>query len=160
MLRFIDRSRDLGFPVDKIEVLLALWLDQTRQRADVKRLATEQIAGLERKAREMQAIIGTLRRLADACCGDHRPDRPILRHEAFEYFAFVIDRPTRVMPLAVDLPENLVEMPPPATRAHGQNAPLMDFRSKLRPKSLPPEADRLVADPAAPFVERVFRAAE
>ena len=30
------------------------------------------------KVREMQAMIDTLRHLADACCGDHRPDCPIL----------------------------------------------------------------------------------
>jgi hypothetical protein len=28
--------------------------------------------------REMQAMMDTLRHLADACCGDHRPDCPIL----------------------------------------------------------------------------------
>ena len=78
MLRFIRRSRDLGFPVEKIGELLALWRDRTRQSADVKRLATDQIDGLERKVREMQAMIDTLRHLADACCGDHRPDCPIL----------------------------------------------------------------------------------
>lgn len=78
MLRFIRRSRDLGFPVEKITELLALWRDRTRHSADVKRLATDQIEGLERKVREMQAMIDTLRHLADACCGDHRPDCPIL----------------------------------------------------------------------------------
>lgn len=78
LLRFIRRSRDLGFPVDRIEELLALWRDRGRQSADVKRLALEQIDGLERKVREMQGMIDTLRHLADACCGDHRPDCPIL----------------------------------------------------------------------------------
>ncbi|MGQ0567828.1 MAG: MerR family DNA-binding protein, partial [Gemmobacter sp.] len=78
ILRFIRRSRDLGFPVEKIEELLALWRDRTRHSADVKRLATDQIDGLERRVREMQAMIDTLRHLADACSGDHRPDCPIL----------------------------------------------------------------------------------
>ncbi len=78
MLRFIRRSRDLGFPVEKIATLLALWRDRSRQSADVKRLATDQIDGLERKVREMQAMIDTLRHLADACSGDHRPECPIL----------------------------------------------------------------------------------
>ncbi len=78
MLRFIRRSRDLGFPVEKIEELLALWRDRSRQSADVKRLALDQIDGLERKINEMQAMMNTLRHLADACCGDHRPDCPIL----------------------------------------------------------------------------------
>lgn len=78
MLRFIRRSRDLGFPVEKIEDLLALWRDRTRHSADVKRLALDQIEGLERKVLEMQGMIDTLRHLADACGGDHHPDCPIL----------------------------------------------------------------------------------
>jgi MerR family gold-responsive transcriptional activator of gol and ges genes len=78
MLRFIRRARDLGFPVDKIEELLALWRDRSRHSADVKRLAQEQIDGLERKIAEMQAMKDSLQHLADACCGDHRPDCPIL----------------------------------------------------------------------------------
>jgi len=78
MLRFIRRSRDLGFPVEKIAELLALWRDRSRHSADVKRLAQEQIDGLERKISEMQAMKLTLQHLADACCGDHRPECPIL----------------------------------------------------------------------------------
>lgn len=78
MLRFIRRSRDLGFPVERIEELLALWRDRSRHSADVKRLALDQIDGLERKISEMQAMMDTLRHLADACCGDHRPECPIL----------------------------------------------------------------------------------
>ena len=78
VLRFIRRARDLGFPVEKIEELLALWQDRSRQSADVKRIALEQIDGLETRIREMQAMMDTLRHLANACCGDHRPDCPIL----------------------------------------------------------------------------------
>ncbi len=78
MLRFIRRSRDLGFPVDKIEELLALWRDRSRHSADVKHLALEQIGGLQKKIIEMQAMVDTLQHLADACCGDDRPDCPIL----------------------------------------------------------------------------------
>ncbi|WP_103334224.1 Cu(I)-responsive transcriptional regulator [Pseudotabrizicola formosa] len=78
MLRFVRRSRDLGFPVEKIADLLALWRDRSRHSADVKRLAQDQIDGLERKITELQAMKETLQHLADACCGDHRPDCPIL----------------------------------------------------------------------------------
>ena len=78
LLRFIRRARDLGFSVEKIEELLALWQDRSRQSADVKQIALQQIAGLEVRIREMQAMMDTLRHLADACCGDHRPDCPIL----------------------------------------------------------------------------------
>ena len=78
LLRFIRRARDLGFSLEKIEELLALWQDRSRQSADVKQIALHQIAGLEVRIREMQAMMDTLRHLADACCGDHRPDCPIL----------------------------------------------------------------------------------
>jgi Cu(I)-responsive transcriptional regulator len=78
ILRFIRRARDLGFSVEKITELLALWRDRTRHSADVKRIATDQIAELQAKIAGMQAMMDTLRHLADACCGDHRPDCPIL----------------------------------------------------------------------------------
>lgn len=77
-LRFIRRARDLGFSVEKITDLLALWRDRSRHSADVKRIATDQIAELQVKIAGMQAMVDTLRHLADACCGDHRPDCPIL----------------------------------------------------------------------------------
>ncbi|MBA3911208.1 MAG: Cu(I)-responsive transcriptional regulator [Rhodobacter sp.] len=78
LLRFIRRARDLGFSVEKIQELLALWQDRSRQSADVKQIALEQIAGLETRIREMKAMMDTLRHLANECCGDHRPDCPIL----------------------------------------------------------------------------------
>lgn len=78
MLRFIRRSRDLGFSLTKIDELLALWRDFSRKSSDVKRIALEQVEDLERKIREMEAMKDALRQLADACCGDSRPDCPIL----------------------------------------------------------------------------------
>lgn len=78
ILRFVRRARDLGFPVATIAELLALWSDRDRHSADVKRLALEQVGTLERRIAEMQAMADTLSHLADACCGDNRPDCPIL----------------------------------------------------------------------------------
>ena len=78
ILRFIRRGRDLGFPVETINTLLALWRDRSRQSADVKRLALDHVTDLERKIAEMQAMADTLRHLAQTCAGDGRPDCPIL----------------------------------------------------------------------------------
>jgi MerR family gold-responsive transcriptional activator of gol and ges genes len=78
-LRFIRRARDLGFPVERIADLLALWTDRSRHSADVKRLAQGQIDGLRRRIAEMQDMVDTLAHLADCCAGDDRPDCPILR---------------------------------------------------------------------------------
>jgi len=78
LLRFVRRARDLGFTVDRIAELLALWRDRSRRSADVKHLALSQVEGLRRKIREMEDMVATLEHLAHGCNGDHRPDCPIL----------------------------------------------------------------------------------
>lgn len=78
ILRFVRRARDLGFPMEKVADLLALWRDRDRASADVKQLAEAQIAALEGRIREMQAMKATLETLVHACAGDDRPDCPIL----------------------------------------------------------------------------------
>ena len=77
-LQFIGRARDLGFPIQEIRQLLALWQDRSRSSADVKALALARAAELKRKALELDAMRGALERLAADCRGDHRPDCPIL----------------------------------------------------------------------------------
>jgi Cu(I)-responsive transcriptional regulator len=77
-LRFIRRARDLGFPMEKVADLLTLWQDRSRASADVKHLAEAQVAALETRIAEMQAMQATLRHLVHACAGDERPDCPIL----------------------------------------------------------------------------------
>jgi MerR family transcriptional regulator, copper efflux regulator len=78
-LSFIRRARDLGFSVPQIRDLLALWRDQGRASADVKRIALEHVEALRAKMREIEAITGTLMHLAETCHGDDRPDCPIIR---------------------------------------------------------------------------------
>jgi Cu(I)-responsive transcriptional regulator len=78
VLRFIRRARDLGFPMAEIGRLLGLWRDHSRASADVKRIALDQVAELRRKIVEMEAMAGTLERLAAHCHGDNRPDCPIM----------------------------------------------------------------------------------
>jgi MerR family copper efflux transcriptional regulator len=78
VLQFIHRGRELGFPLEKIADLLALWRDQGRASADVRRLAEQHIAELDRKIAELQAMKRTLESLAHSCHGDQRSDCPIL----------------------------------------------------------------------------------
>jgi len=78
VLRFIRRTRDLGFSVDDVTGLLALWQDKQRASADVKRIALEHVAALERKIGELKTMVDTLQGLASHCHGDDRPDCPIL----------------------------------------------------------------------------------
>lgn len=77
-LRFINRARDLGFSVEQMKTLLALWRDRDRASADVKAIALEQIAELERKAAAIAEMTRTLKHLAKNCHGDGRPDCPII----------------------------------------------------------------------------------
>ena len=77
-LRFIGRARDLGFPIEEIRQLLALWQDRGRSSADVKALALARAAELKRKERELHAMRRSLESLAAQCHGDARPDCPIL----------------------------------------------------------------------------------
>jgi MerR family copper efflux transcriptional regulator len=78
MLRFIKRARDLGFSIERTRQLIDLWQDKGRASADVKRLALAHVAEIEAKITELTAMRDTVRELAAACDGDHRPDCPIL----------------------------------------------------------------------------------
>ncbi len=77
-LRFLRRARSLGFSVAQMRELLALWRDEGRASADVKRLALAHAAELEEKARAIAEMSSALRHLADRCEGDQRPFCPIL----------------------------------------------------------------------------------
>ena len=77
-LRFVRRARDLGFGIEEIGRLLALWQDRSRPSAEVKALALARAAELRRKEREIAQMRRTLEALARSCSGAARPDCPIL----------------------------------------------------------------------------------
>lgn len=78
-LRFIHHSRNLGFSVKDVGVLLDLWRNQKRASADVKALAMSHIEQVDRKIEELQKMRDTLTHLTHRCHGDDRPDCPILK---------------------------------------------------------------------------------
>lgn len=78
VLRFIRRARDLGFGMAEIAQLLALWHDRQRASADVRRIAQQHVADLDRRLAELQAMRDTLQHLVAGCRGNDRPDCPIL----------------------------------------------------------------------------------
>lgn len=77
-LRFIRRSRNLGFTVVQMRELLALWSDRSRASADVKALALGHVETLKERLAEIENMIATLETLAEHCQGDNRPDCPII----------------------------------------------------------------------------------
>jgi len=78
VLQFVRRTRDLGFSLEEVSALLALWGDKKRPSREVKRLAERHIADLEQRIRDMRAVMKTLRDLARHCHGDERSECPIL----------------------------------------------------------------------------------
>lgn len=77
-LRFIKRSRSLGFSIPEIQLLLGLWRNKSRSSSEVKQLALRHVSELEARMAEMQEMVNTLKNLASHCHGDQRPDCPIL----------------------------------------------------------------------------------
>lgn len=78
VLRFIKRARDLGFALDEVRELLALWTDEQREAADVRRLAVQHLETVQRKIAELEELHRTLGRLVESCDGGERPSCPIL----------------------------------------------------------------------------------
>lgn len=77
-LRFIANARDLGFQIEDIRELLALWADRDRSSSEVKALALARAAELRRKVVALKAMESALLALAEGCSGDDRPDCPII----------------------------------------------------------------------------------
>lgn len=77
-LRFVQRSRSLGFSVEECRQLLSLYTDRDRASADVKAIATEKLAQIDRKIAELTGLREMLGHLVEHCHGDARPDCPII----------------------------------------------------------------------------------
>lgn len=83
-LRFIRQARRLGFLVEDIRKLLALWQDHSRASGEVKSIALEHVTELDRRIAELTEMRDTLTHLANHCHGDERPDCPIIQQLAGE----------------------------------------------------------------------------
>lgn len=78
ILRFVQRARGLGFSVEDVAQLLALWRDQGRASVGVKSLAEENITRIEHKIAELESMRSALNDLVARCHGDQRPECPII----------------------------------------------------------------------------------
>ncbi|MFT0213971.1 Cu(I)-responsive transcriptional regulator [Pseudomonas sp. F1_0610] len=77
-LAFIKRARDLGFSLERIKLLLQLWHQDDRQSADVKALAQQYLAELDKNIEQLQQMRNQLAQWIDSCHGDARAECSIL----------------------------------------------------------------------------------
>lgn len=77
-LRFLQRSRSLGFSVEECRQLLSLYGDRNRESAEVKAIATVKLGEIERKIAELRGLRDMLEHLISNCHDDHRPECQII----------------------------------------------------------------------------------
>lgn len=77
-LRFIRRSRDMGFGLEAITELVSLWHNRRRSSESVKRVAQKHVDELHQRIEALQSMQRTLSHLLALCPGDDRPHCPIL----------------------------------------------------------------------------------
>lgn len=77
-LKFLQRSRTLGFSIEDSRSLLTLQQNPARASASVKRVAEQRLAHIEIQIKELHAMRTTLQKLVQQCPGDNSADCAIL----------------------------------------------------------------------------------
>lgn len=69
-LQFIRRAKELGFTLREIKGLLALRLDASATRAEVREQAMSKVADIEAKITDLQRMRDVLKKLVKKCHGN------------------------------------------------------------------------------------------
>ena len=77
-LVFIRRSRELGFSIAEIRVLLKLVDGGDYTCSDIKAIAMKHTDDIRQKIADLKKLEKTLSRIASQCSGDSRPECPIV----------------------------------------------------------------------------------
>ncbi|MCF6200492.1 MAG: heavy metal-responsive transcriptional regulator [Hyphomicrobiaceae bacterium] len=77
-LRFIKRSRELGFSLDKVRSLLSLADDKDMTCRSVRHIAEEHLEEVRRNITDLQAMEKMLQAALKPCPGDNSTSCPIL----------------------------------------------------------------------------------
>lgn len=82
-LRFIKRTRDLGFRLEEVRALLDISVQQDRDCCGIDALATEHLAEVDRKIADLTSLRQQLSSMIASCRGGTVGDCQIL--EAFQH---------------------------------------------------------------------------
>lgn len=77
-LKFIRRSRDLGFSLEEIRSLLSLVDGGRYTCAEVKDLTVDHLRSVRSKIGDLKALERTLKEMVSKCVGDEVPDCPVI----------------------------------------------------------------------------------
>ncbi len=77
-LRFVKRSRELGFSLDKVRSLLEIADSTNMTCKSVKKVAEGHLAEVQKNIRDLQKMEKALSGMVQPCAGDGTKDCPIL----------------------------------------------------------------------------------
>ena len=77
-LRFILRSRELGFSIDELRDMLSLVDRNAYTCANILAATTKHIGVVEAKISDLQRIKASLEGMVSKCSGDEVPDCPVI----------------------------------------------------------------------------------
>ncbi len=77
-LRFIKRSRELGFTLDEVRALLSLVDGGDYSCDEVRTLTLLHRADVQKKIKDLRRLETTLTEISDKCAGGDIPDCPII----------------------------------------------------------------------------------
>jgi len=81
-LKFLIRSRKLGFSLKECKELIKLFENKTRESKNVRNIAKNKIKVLSEQIKELEDLKKSLQWLVLKCPGDEKPDCPIINELA------------------------------------------------------------------------------
>jgi len=81
-LRFLQRSRAVGFSLDEAGQLLEMYRNPKRNSSEVKAMVTEKLAQIDQQWLTLNHVRQTLMTMAAECAGDDSSDCAIINHLA------------------------------------------------------------------------------
>ena len=77
-LRFILRSRELGFSIEELRSLLSLVDSGEYTCGEIHQLTVEHLASISKKIADLKKLERTLKEISNQCDDDNAPDCPII----------------------------------------------------------------------------------